>query len=202
MESGKCMLFKRAMLRSSRLAAAVVGGALLLASCGGEVQQAPAAPALPPFTPRDAQLFDDGIEAKALGYEGSASAGSDDQLLPDRTQASDGVVRARVVTVTSKVEDSGKSLLIGFHVLETLAGHRAPAGDFTVVVPAKSSSAGLLGSMEGRLVGLTFVVFVRGFAAAGTAAERETDGELHFHLARDDKDEQNRVRAASLGPLH
>ncbi len=196
------MLFKRAMLRSVRLAAgAAVGAALLMASCGGELPQAPA-PVLPPYTPRDAQLFDDRIEPKALGYEGSASAGSDDQLLPDRTQASDGVVRARVVTVTSKVEDSGQSLLIGLHALETLAGHHAPTGDFTLVVPAKSPSAGLLGSMEGRLVGLTFVVFVRGFAAAGPASERETDGDLHFHLARDDKDEQNRVRAASLGPVH
>lgn len=197
METRACMLFKPAMLRLSRLAAATLGGALLLASCAAELPRA-AAPVLPPYTPRDAQLFDDRIEANALGYEGSASAGSDDQLLPDRTAAADGVVRARVVTVTSKVEDSGKSLQIGLRTLEILAGSRAPGGDFTLVVPAASPSAGLLGAMEGRLVGLTFVVFVRGFSAADTG---ETNGELHFHLARDDKDEQNKVRAATLGPL-
>jgi hypothetical protein len=179
--------------------AAALGALLLCTSCGGAMQGSqPPRPDLPAYTARDAQLFDDSIEPEALGYELGQGSRALDPLMADRTGASDGVVRARVITVTSKAEDSGKSLQVALHALETLAGRRAPTGDFTLIVSPRSPSAGMLGAMEGRLVGLTFVVFVKGFAAADKG---EPDGELHFHLARDDKDEQNRVRAASLGPL-
>jgi hypothetical protein len=109
------------------------------------------------------------------------------------------VVRARVVTITTRQEESGQSLLLGLHPLETLAGHHAPTAEFTLVVSPRSPAGGVLGATGSRLVGLTFVVFVRGFAREKDPGDG--DGELHFHLARDDKDEQNMVRAASLGPL-
>jgi hypothetical protein len=193
------MLCKPTMTSSARRLAAAVG-AVLLASCGAELQPARApGPPLPAYGARDAELFDDAIEPKAIGFDVADSKGGD-RLLADRTAESDGVVRARVVTVTSKQEESGRGLLLAMHPLETLAGRRAPASDFTLLVSPRAPAAGVLGSMESRLVGLTFVVFVRGFASPREAGDGE--GELHFHLAPDDKAEQDRVRAASLGPLH
>jgi hypothetical protein len=152
---------------------------------------------------RDAVLFDDGVEANALGIEISDTTDKDARLINDRVGASDGVVRARVVTVTSKAEDTGTGLLLSFRAVETLAGHRAPKGDFTLYETANGSGAGLLKSASSRLVGLTFIAFVRGFAGSGAyARELAENGEgeavLHFHLAKDTQDQQDRVRAASL----
>jgi hypothetical protein len=160
-------------------------------------------PPPPAYGERDAVLFDDGVEANALGIEISDTTGKDARLINDRVGASDGVVRARVITVTSKNEDTGTGLLLSFRAVETLAGHRAPKGDFTLYEASTGSGAGLLKSASSRLVGLTFIAFVRGFAGSGASARELADngeGEavVHFHLAKDTQDAQDRVRAASL----
>jgi hypothetical protein len=194
------MLLKTVMLfRLARAAGCLAAVSIL--GCGGEAATTPRpiGPPPPAYGERDALLFDDGVEANALGLEISDTGGSEARLLNDRVGACDGVVRARVVTVTSKAEDSGTGLLLSFRSLETLAGHRAPKGDFTLYESAQASSAGLLKSASGRLVGLTFIAFVRGFAGSGSFAESgDGDAVLHFHLAKDTPDEQDRVRAASL----
>lgn len=193
------VLSKRVMRFLTYAAPASIVVAVLSVGCGAELTPPPSAPPAPPYTERDAQLFDDGVEARALGLEISGSSAKDDRLLSDRVEASDGVVRARVVTVTSKAEDSGTALQLSLHAVETVAGKHAPSGDFTLLASPRSPAAGLLGASEGRIVGMTFVVFVRGFAPANPA---ESDSVLHFHIARDDKDEQDKVRAAySLGTL-
>ncbi len=190
------MLLKPIMTFSGRVAGLATAAALstLVTACSGDMASTrPAGPPAPPYQARDAQLFDDGAEAKALGFEISDGSGKDAKLLPDRVDVSDGVVRARVVTVTSKAEDSGTGLLLSFQALEALTGHHAPSGDFTLLASARSPSTGLLKAAEGRLVGMTFVVFVRRFAEAN-----DPEGVVHFHLALDDKEEQDRVRAASV----
>jgi hypothetical protein len=186
-------------------AAALLAVVLALGCGGGEAAgRGPAGPPHPPYGERDALLFDDGVEAGALGFEIVGSTGKDEGLVNDRVAASDGVVRARVVTVTSKTEDSGTGLFISFHTIETLAGRDAPQGDFVVFESSKASSAGLLVAAASRLVGLTFIAYVRRFAGAprddGQGADGAGGGEgvLHFHLAKDGKDEQDRVRAGSL----
>jgi hypothetical protein len=198
------MLLKPVMLLSLARAAGWVAVASFL-GCGGEATTASRAAGPPPptYSERDALLFDDGVEANALGIEIADTTGKDARLINDRVGASDGVVRARVVTVTSKAEDSGTGLLLSFQALETLAGHKAPKGDFTLYESSQASGAGLLKSASNRLVGLTFIAFVRGFVGTGAYARElaesgEGDAVLHFHLAKDTPDEQDKVRAASL----
>jgi hypothetical protein len=157
-----------------------------------EGPKAPPSRVLPEYAGRDVELFDDGIEPGAVGYAVGDSTSTGDRLLPERTGASDGVLRARVVTVTSKQEEHGRSLLMGLHPVETLAGRNGPMADFTLVISPRAPSAGILHAMEDRLVGLGFVVFVRDFARAG-----EAEGQLHFHIGRDDEAEANRVREAN-----
>jgi hypothetical protein len=173
--------------------------------CGGEGASAarPVGPPPPAYGERDAVLFDDGVEANALGIEISDTTDKDARLINDRVGAADGVVRARVITVTSKAEDTGTGLLLSFRALETLAGHRAPKGDFTLYEASTGSGAGLLKSASSRLVGLTFIAFVRAFASREASAREpgengEGEAVLHFHLAKDTQDEQDRVRAASV----
>jgi len=167
--------------------------------CGGAATGAQAAGhggrPLPPYGRHDAVLFDDGIEPTAIGYpmaEGTPPLR--DNLLRERTEVGDAVVRARVTTVTSKQEDRGRSWQLGFHALERLAGSGPLDPDFTLQVDATDPAAGIVRAYENRLIGTTFVVFVREFARPAADAE----GDWHYHIAADQKDELDAVRAAVL----
>ncbi len=202
----------------------IVGAASLCICCGGAADE-PRAPsaALSPYTGREVELFDDVIEPGAVGYSGAdpGSSPTGDALLRERTQVGDAVVRARVVTVTSNPAATGPGWRIGLRVIETVAGKRPPASDFTFVVGATSPAAGVVRPLDERLVGSSFVVFVREFTRArgaggsdydtasttpgateeqpgGEGSESNQAGEYHFHFARDDKDELGAVRTASL----
>jgi hypothetical protein len=138
-----------------------------------------------------------------VGYQGADTGGGakDNALLRERTQTGDAVVRARVVTVTSEPESQGDGWRIGLRTLETVAGKRPPEGEFTFVVQGRAPAAGVMRMLEARLVGATFVVFVRTFGHADDGNDVGADDkgpELHFHFAKDDKDELGAVREASL----
>jgi hypothetical protein len=140
------------------------------------------------------ELFDNGIEPAAVGYKlGRETPPGGDARLRERAQVGDVVVHGRVVTVTSKQVESGTSWQIGFHTLEKLAGGRPSPGDFTLKVEPTDPAAGIMRSFEARLVGKTFVVFLREFAPSSSVA----DTVVHFHVAQDDKDEIDAVRMAS-----
>jgi hypothetical protein len=142
------------------------------------------------------------IEPSAVGYRGADEGGSpkDNALLRERTQTGDAVVRARVVTVTSEPELHGDGWRIGLRTLETVAGKRPPDGEFTFVVQGSAPAAGIVRMLEARLIGSTFVVFVRKFGhdTGGDPGAGESVADIHFHFAKDDKDELGAVRQASL----
>jgi hypothetical protein len=170
--------------------------AVVCLGCGGGGSGAhPPGRPLPPYGGRDAVLFDDGIEPTAVGYPtADATSPLRDDLLRERTELGDAVVRARVTTVTSRQQDRGRSWQLGFHALERLAGRGPLDTDFTLQVDAADPAAGIVRAYENRLVGKTFVVFVRAFARPGADAE----GDLHYHIAADEKDELDAVRTAVL----
>lgn len=164
------------------------------AAAGG---RAPGYP-LPPYTDRDVAVFDDAIDPRAVGYELERAINPNgDALLRERAQLSDAALRARVTTVSSKNEDRGLSWEIGFRTVEKLAGPGPIGDEFTVDVGPHSSSAGILRAWDGRLIGKSFVVFVRAFARADSPG----DADLHFHVAPDTKDEAAAVRAAVTEPV-
>jgi hypothetical protein len=115
-----------------------------------------------------------------------------DNLLRERTQVGDAVVRARVTTVSSKEEDRGRSWELGLHTLDRLGGAGPLEPDFALRVGPNDAAVGLVRTFESRLIGQTFVAFVREFVRPGG------DPELHFHLAPDSKDELDAVKAAVL----
>ncbi|HEY8038442.1 MAG TPA: hypothetical protein VIF15_01560 [Polyangiaceae bacterium] len=169
---------------------------LLQVACGGGTPdgRTPGRP-LPPYTGQAVELFDDGLEPNAVGYPlEQGAAPMTDNRLRERTQTGDAVVRARVVTVTSKQEDQGRSWQIGMHTLERLAGTGPLEQDFTVTVPSTAPAAGIVHAFEGKLIGSTFVAFVREFERPRAPG----DSDLHFHLAVDSKDEVQAVKSAVL----
>ncbi len=145
------------------------------------------------------------IEPSAVGYRGADESGSfkDNALLRERTQTGDAVIRARVVTVTSEPELRGDGWRIGLRTLETVAGKRPPDDlerEFTFVVQGAGPAAGIVRMLEARLIGSTFVVFVRKFGhdGGGDPGAAESVADIHFHFAKDDKDELGAVHQASL----
>jgi hypothetical protein len=174
-------------------------------ACGGGTPGARGAQRpLPPYGGHACDLFDDGIELSAMGFPGAGqlnafdaghAAPRGDNLLRERTQVGDAVVRARIRTVTSKDEDRGRTWQLGLHILERLAGSGPLAEDFTLDVAASNVSSGILRAYENHVVGTTLVAFVREFARPGSP---DAEGELHFHIAHDAKDEVEAVRSAAL----
>ncbi len=148
---------------------------------------------VPAYGGRSAELFDDAIEARAVGLDPEA-AGSvrGDSTFRERVQLADAALRVRVDTVTSKQEDTGTSYQVGFRVIDKLAGVHPPPEAFSVKVDRTSPSSGILKSYESQLVGKRFIAFVRLFGAP------DGDRDYHFHLAPDTKDVEAAVREATI----
>jgi hypothetical protein len=164
-------------------------------ACGGGTPDAqnPDRP-LPAYEGHAAELFDDGIEPTAMGYPSDQSAGQPlgDTRLRERTQIGDAVVRAKVTTVTAKAEDRGRSWQVGLRTTERLAGSGVLAKDFLLTVDPRDPAAGILRGFEARLIGSSFVAFVREFRRAGSPGESD----LRFHLAPDSPEEVKAVKSA------
>jgi len=178
------------------LSLAAIALTMLLASCS-VATPAPAAPtrALPAYAGHEATLFDDGIDPQAVGYNlEPAASPREDLLLRERTRLGDRVVRAQVVSITSTRTDTGFAWQIGLHTLEKLAGERPAEPDFTLCVDPTAPGATVMRVFDRRLIGVPLVAFVREFEPA----DRGRRGEVHFHLAGQDKDEIDAVRVAAL----
>jgi hypothetical protein len=177
-----------------------VGFLLCLAGLGwvaGCATKGPTGPVkeYPPYTGRAVDLFDDGIDPIAVGYQlepGPAPAA--DAKLQERVQTGDAVVRARVMTLTEKKEGTGRSWQLGLHTLSRLAGTGVLDPDFALEVEATDPGAGMVRAYQNSLVGASFVVSVRRYAVAGAPG----DSELHFHLSADKADVLAAVKQAAL----
>ncbi len=185
----------------------VLAWVALAAACGGAGAEGPQGN-FPPYRGHAADLFDDNIEPGAV--DPAMGAGYDprsDNLLRERTQVCDVVLRVRIMTITEKAdEDGGRSWQLGVHTLERVAGEHPPRDlgtDFVLQVDRTDPAAGILRAYQSALVGKSFVAFLREFAKVGASAAPGPDGtapapepDLHFHLGRDYKDELEAVKAA------
>lgn len=150
---------------------------------------------LPPYTGHSVDLFDDGIDPDAVGFQVAPGAPPmSDTRLRERTQTGDAVVRVRVLTVTEKREDRRHTWQLGMHTLERLAGSGPLDDDFTLEVEDTDPGAPMVHAFEGGLVGKSFVAFVRAFASPVSAG----DWDEHFHLASDTPAVKQAVQAAVL----
>ncbi len=157
---------------------------LLSTGCGGDGPD-PAVPQrpLPTYLGHETDLFDDGIEPRAVGLELEKPDNPlQDPKFRERVITSDAVLRARVATVTTREEDSGAAFQLSLRVTERLAGPHPPGDPFTLDVGRKSASLGVLKNFNARLVGMSFIVFVRRYVRP------DGDSELHFHLTQDAPD--------------
>lgn len=167
--------------------------ALALGACGG-----PSAPATPtrqvgPYSGHAAQIFDDSIEPAGVGLDYDKGYNpKTDPAVSERVHTGDAVLRVKVTTVTAKKDGPDARYSIGLHTVEKLAGSHPPAPDFTVQITRASESLGIMKNFESRLVGFSFIAFVREFARP------DGEREIHFHLAPDSKEVKAAVSNALL----
>jgi hypothetical protein len=174
-----------------------LAAAVLLACSGGTPDARRPDRLLPPYTGHATELFDDGIEPAAVGFSLDPSDSPQaDTRVRERTQTGDAVVRALVRTVTSRAQNEGRSWQLGLRVVERLAGSGPLEKDFTLSVLPTDPAAGIVRAFEARLIGKSFVVFVRAFSPAG--APPGDPGDLHFHVAGETPDELKAVESAVL----
>jgi hypothetical protein len=141
-------------------------------------------------------LFDDAIEASAVGYDlGGMGPRKVARDLAELAQSADSIIRTRVVTVTTDPGPSGASWQVGLHPVAAIGGPSPRDEDFTLVIHASDPSAGLLRAVELRLVGTTFITFTREFLAISSEHDPAMPA-LHFHIAPDSREEVDAIRAA------
>jgi|ERR1700722_17711096 hypothetical protein len=172
-----------------------LGLVTVLTGCGDGKGAASPGKDYPPYTGRNVDLFDDGIDPIAVGYQldpGPAPAA--DAKLRERVDTGEAVVRARVVTVTEKRENTGRTWQLGLHTLARLAGKTPLGDDFFLDVESTDPGAGMVKAYESSLVGASFVVAVRTFARPGVPGQSD----LHFHISADKADVLAAVKEAAL----
>jgi hypothetical protein len=187
--------FARASIaRETALAVALaLGPSLAVTGCGGSSAgaSAPGNAQNPPYRGELVDVFDDSIEPHAVGLElENRMDPRIDLKLRNRAQSSDMIVRARVSTVTGEVEGPDSGYQIGFRVIERLGGTNRIGEDFNVRVDKHTPAMGIVKSFEGRLVGKTFVLFVKAFSRP------DGEREIHFHAASDGPDTIAAVKEA------
>jgi hypothetical protein len=174
----------------------ILAHGLAVAACADMAPPGVAARALPAYQGRAAELFDDAIEASAVGYDlGGMGPKKVARDLAELAQSADSIVRARVVTVTVDPGPSGASWQVGLHPVATVGGTSPSDEDFTLVIRSSDPSSGLLRAVEQHLVGTTFVAFTREFVAI-SGEQGPPVPALHFHIVRDSREELDAIRAA------
>ncbi len=175
---------------------------LLFASSAASVACGPGADtvvprrALPTYIGHETELFDDGIEPRAVGMEFETPDNPlSDPKFKERIGISDSVVRGRVTTVTAREEDTGTAYQVSLKTVGTLTGGFPPGDTFTLDVNRHSGAVGVLRNFNGRLVGMSFIVFLRAYVRP------DGDQELHFHITQDADDVRKAVTetAATMG---
>jgi hypothetical protein len=137
-------------------------------------------------------LFDDRIDANAVGLADVASKPRTDPVLRARAQNAEVVARARVATVSVDTA-AGKPV---YRLSLDLAGGSLVRRGFAderieIAIRPDSPAFGVVKWLDTRLIGRSFIGFFHRFAGATEEAE------LKFHLSADDPEVLAAVREAA-----
>jgi hypothetical protein len=141
-----------------RLAAALALLAPLATGCGGPAEAVSPAHGLPPYTPEEARLFDDGLASELFGYGLDSRRTEADPLTADRAARADTVTVMKVTTLSR--EGSGATYSLSLRPLRVVAGPAETAPVTLTVTPA-SPSFPLLDGVGGAWVGTELVLLAR-----------------------------------------
>jgi hypothetical protein len=180
------------------LSATVGLGALGCAGGAGEgAQEAVDMSGLPAWDAHGRELFDDNIDAAAVGLTMEGPSPRSDRHLRERAQTADVVARIRVSTVTIDSVGDESTYHLGIQIgYPPLTAPRVPDRTFELNIRPTSGAYGIAKAFDARLRGLTFIAFIRRFA--GEVGEPD----IHWHLSPDTAEVAAAVKeAVALGEL-
>lgn len=135
---------------------------------------------LPRWEGRAREVFDDGIDAAAVGLSMDGPAPRSDPFLRERAQTAEVVSEVRVTTVTVDSIGDERTYHLGVRVAPTpLATPKIPDQAFELLIRPQSRAFGIARAFDARLQGVTFVGFIRRFAG------QDGEPEVHWHLSPD-----------------
>jgi len=163
----------------------------LMACSGSPNPHAPTGLGLPKWDGHAREVWDDNIDAAALGVQMEGSSPRSDKFLRERAQTSDLVARLRVQTVTVDTLGDENRYHLGMQVgFPTLATPKMEEKIFEIDVRSTTRAYEVVKAFETRLRGQTFIGFVSRFSNA------DGDLEYHWHLAADNADVAAAVKEA------
>ncbi len=177
------------------LALVMLGGV----ACGPSTPGAegPGGEGLPLWEGHAREVFDDGIDAAAVGLSLETSSARSDRYLRERAQTADIVARVRVQTVTAESMGNDTRYHLSVQIgVPQLRKPRIPDLSVDLLIRSTSPSYGVAKAFDTRLQGRTFIGFLSRFAG--------TDGEpaFHFHLSPDTADVAAAVQdAVAIGEM-
>jgi hypothetical protein len=138
-------------------------------------------------------VFDDNIDADAVGLSMEGPAPMSDAFLRERAQTAESVLRLRVRTVTVDSVGDKQTYHLGLEAEKPpLAGSGPPDTALEISVGPTAPAFSVTKAFDARLRGHAFIGFVRHFA--GDPGEPE----LHWHLSANNADVAAAVQAAAL----
>ena len=155
--------------------------ALLLLACP-KANVDPRAPAKPEtaWTGSEAVLFDDGVDVGALpvGDVAPTRDESSEAQIPARIDAAEGVILAKVISVSTEPSGDRKRYRIELQIEgEPYSGMAPPDMPFALALEPEAPAYGTIRALDARLIGRKLIVFYRRYATDdGTAV-------YHFHLS-------------------
>jgi hypothetical protein len=185
--------------RSILVSIASVAAGLAVAACGSgrSSKLAYHASGLPLWQGNAVQLFDDNIDATAVGLSMEGPSPRFDRFLRERAQTADVVARVKVSTVTVETAGEEQRYRLGVQVGQpTLAKARIDDRTFELVIRSDSRAFAVARAFDTRLRGMTFVAFITRFAGP------DGEPEVHWHLSADTREVADAVKeAVALGEL-
>lgn len=156
---------------------------MLLAVACGKPKTDPRAPSKPDsaWTGSEAVLFDDGIDVGALPVGDVAPTRDEtaEAQIPSRIDAAEGVVLAKVISVSTEPSGDRKRYRLELAVEgEPYAGTTPPSDEpFALALEPEAPAYATIRALDARLVGKKLVVFYRRYSTD------EGGAVVHFHLA-------------------
>jgi len=164
-------------------------------SCAQAPLDGAARPALPSYGHYDRLLFDDGIEgtlawSRQEGTSGEAQAPVDRELR-ERVRLGDSVVRAKVLTVTSRQVELDHRWVLVVRPIEHLTGNASPGAELALEL-GDGPWTSRVDPMRDGLVGSEVVAFLRAYSGANGGHQ------VHFHILRADRSRLLAIRNEAL----
>jgi hypothetical protein len=175
-----------------------VGAALLWVGCGPGGASGPRAvdpTSFAPYTGRAVELFDDKIDAAAVGLATVNNSPKNDPVLHDRVTGAEAIARMRVSTVTVDMAGGQPTYHVNIEIAASIVSRGFSENHIELSIGPSSPSFGIVKWLDTRIIGRTFIGFVRRFAGTDEPVVR-------FHLSADTADVLSAVReAAALADL-